>query len=183
MIPPTDTFTQISVGFMHACGVRADSSAVCWATNTYPNAYGELTPPSGSFTQVTAGGNHSCGVRTDNTVACWGENLSGQAPQTIPTITPDILPRGTVAQPYEQRLAGNGGTGPYSFSITEGNLPAGLDFSSSGELSGIPASSGTYTVTIRAIDANGFTNAANGQPYQLIITNFSVRLSMIVQTL
>jgi hypothetical protein len=182
LIPPTDTFSQISVGFVHACGVRTDTTIVCWARPSHGNTYGQLTPPSGSFVQVAAGGNHNCAVRADDTVACWGENLSGQAP---PTITPDVLPAGRVGNTYQQHLVGSGGTAPYSFGITEGNPPAGLDFSPSGELSGVPTSSGTYTMSIRAVDANGLTNAANGQSYQLVIgapLKFSIRLPMIVQT-
>ena len=33
--PPTGTFTQVSVGHGHACGLRTDKTIACWGTNRY----------------------------------------------------------------------------------------------------------------------------------------------------
>ena len=52
----------------------------------------------------------------------------------------------------------NGGTAPYVFS-GEG-LPAGISVSSTGVISGTLATAGTYTMTVRAADANGRTGSA-----------------------
>ena len=62
-------FTTVSAGESHSCGVRADSTVVCWGTN-YD---GEADAPPGTFTAVSAGWFHSCGVRADSTVVCWGD--------------------------------------------------------------------------------------------------------------
>jgi len=69
------TFTQVSAGNAHTCGVRTTGSVRCWGYNYY----GQATPPLGSFTSVSAGRYHTCGVKTDGTVACWGDDTSGQA--------------------------------------------------------------------------------------------------------
>ena len=69
-VPPTGTFTVISVGIHHACGVRTDQTVACWGG---PSIYGELNAPEGRFLSVSVGAIHACGVRTDNTIACWGE--------------------------------------------------------------------------------------------------------------
>ena len=58
--PATSTFTQVSWGISHGCGVLASTGAVaCWGVNTY----GQATPPAGTFTKVAAGDQDTCGLR------------------------------------------------------------------------------------------------------------------------
>jgi len=78
---------------------------------------------------------------------------------TAPTITlnPTTLPNGTVGVAYSQTLTASGGTAIYTFTVTAGTLPTGLTLTTGGLLSGIPTASGTFTFTIQAKDANGFT--------------------------
>lgn len=79
--PPTETFTDIAVGTLHACGLSVDGAATCWGSNSA----GELDVPPGEFTELSAGGpfsaggGHTCGVRTGGAVSCWGRNDHGQA--------------------------------------------------------------------------------------------------------
>ncbi|MFP3822324.1 putative Ig domain-containing protein, partial [Bacillus sp. SIMBA_008] len=46
-----------------------------------------------------------------------------------PTIalTPTSLPTGTAGSPYAQTLSASGGTAPYSYAVTAGALPAGVN--------------------------------------------------------
>ncbi|MEO3998122.1 putative Ig domain-containing protein [Mesorhizobium sp. CAU 1732] len=77
-----------------------------------------------------------------------------------PTITlgPNALPGGSAGSGYGPvTLTANGGTGPYSFEVTAGNLPAGLSFSIGGEFNGTPTVAGSFTFTVTATDDNGFT--------------------------
>lgn len=74
-------------------------------------------------------------------------------------IGPSMIPSGTVGVAYSQNLYGSGGAAPYSFAVTNGSLPSGLGLSSGGTLSGTPASSGTYSFTITATDANHCTGS------------------------
>ena len=66
--PPGGTFSQVSGGNAHTCGVRTDGTLACWGNNDN----GQATPPGGTFSQVSAGTYHSCGLRTEGTLACWG---------------------------------------------------------------------------------------------------------------
>ena len=49
----------------------------------------------------------------------------------------------------------SGGTGPYTFTISAGALPAGLTLSSGGVISGTPTGSGSSSFTVRALDTLG----------------------------
>ena len=65
------------------------------------------------------------------------------------------LPSGTVNQIYNQTLVVSGGTGPYSFVLNTGTLPAGLTLSSTGVISGTPTASGNFAFNVRATDCRG----------------------------
>ena len=54
------------------------------------------------------------------------------------TISPASLPAGTVGTAYNQTLTATGGTGTKSWLVSAGTLPAGLDLSAGGVLSGTP---------------------------------------------
>ncbi|HEX3841824.1 MAG TPA: putative Ig domain-containing protein [Acidimicrobiales bacterium] len=71
-----------------------------------------------------------------------------------PSITTATLPDGEVGDPYSQTLAGTGGTGPYTWSVTNGSLPAGLTLDAvTGVLSGTPTGSGPSAFTVTLTDA------------------------------
>jgi hypothetical protein len=70
------------------------------------------------------------------------------------TLVPPNLPGGTQGIGYTSTLRSTGGTGPLYWSVTSGNLPAGVSLNAgTGELSGIPTASGTFAFTARVTDA------------------------------
>ncbi len=106
--PPEDgAFSAIVTGAYHTCGLRLDSSAVCWGydfdglaermSGGVPDpddAWGKelleqqerlssisiSAPPEGErFTSITVGVLHACGLRHDGGISCWGSNEHGQA--------------------------------------------------------------------------------------------------------
>jgi uncharacterized protein (TIGR03437 family) len=84
------------------------------------------------------------------------------------TVNPAALPAGTTGVVYNQTLTATGGAAAYSFSITTGTLPSGLSLSASGNLSGTPTTTGSYSFTARATDANGCTGERG---YTIVINN------------
>jgi len=77
------------------------------------------------------------------------------------TITSSTLAAATVSTAYSQTLAANGGTQPYTWSISSGSLPAGLTLASAGVITGTPTASGTYSMTIKVIDSSSPAHTAS----------------------
>ncbi len=75
------------------------------------------------------------------------------------TITTTFLPAGTVGVAYSAQLQSSGGTGTVHWSIVvggagpaDGTLPAGLNLSTSGLISGVPTTVGSSSFTVSAED-------------------------------
>ena len=68
------------------------------------------------------------------------------------SITTSSLPNGQVGAAYSQTLQASGGTGSFTWSISSGSLPAGLNLSASGQIAGTPTTSGTSNFTVKATD-------------------------------
>ena len=105
------------------------------------------TSGSATFTTtVTDSGNPAQTTSTSLTIV---------ATPTALTITSSALPAVTVGTGYSQTLQATGGTAPYTWSITSGQLPSGLFISAStGTISGTLASSGTSNFTATVSDSS-----------------------------
>ena len=66
-------------------------------------------------------------------------------------ITTTSLPGGVVGSPYSANLGAEGGVQPYTWSAT--GLPAGLQISAQGQISGTPTAASTSRVTFTVTDA------------------------------
>ncbi len=76
-----------------------------------------------------------------------------------PIIATTALPDAITGTPYSATVQAIGGTPPYTWSVSSANLPGGLNFSTSGVLSGTPTASnlpGT-TITFQVQDSAGHT--------------------------
>jgi hypothetical protein len=77
--------------------------------------------------------------------------------------TPSTLPNGYLNSPYSATVAVAGGTGPYAWAVSSGNLPTGLGLNTTtGVISGTPSGSlGTIHFTVSVTDS--VTNSAQLQ--------------------
>ncbi len=106
--------------------------------------------------------------------------IGSAAVVTGPTITTTTLPAGTVGASYSGKISASGGTAPYVFTRTSGNLPTSVDLTGAGSITGTPTAAGTYTFTVTVADANGLT--AN-QSYSVTIAAASSVLALAGGTL
>ena len=129
----------------------------------------------------TAGGSF-----TFTTSATDADGFSGSRSYTLsvaaPTITlsPASLPNGTAGTAYSQTLIASGGTGPYTYAVTAGALPAGLTLGTSGTISGAPSASGSFTVTVTARDSStgaGPYTASRSYALTVVLAGTSTALS------
>jgi len=91
------TFTALSVGYWHACGLTSSGAAYCWGDNDNAQLGATTTetcaglgtvidcsrlplPLEGGVTlaQASAGSFHSCGFTSAGDGYCWGLNSNGQ---------------------------------------------------------------------------------------------------------
>jgi len=154
------------VGTANPCNVywRVGSSATLNGTNFWGTVIANASATVGSSANVQGRVLVGTGPSGAVTMAGSGGNTIGgcsAAPPVCPLITvaPPTAPNGTVGVAYSQQLTASGGTGPYTFMVSSGTLPAGLTLTAAGLLSGTPTTGGSSTVTIRAVDT---TNGCPG---------------------
>ncbi|MEW5849389.1 MAG: putative Ig domain-containing protein [Myxococcota bacterium] len=87
---------------------------------------------------------------------------SGVTPLTLRMVAPllalqpSTLPDYVASTPYSVTLGATGGADPYTLELTQGVLPSGLSFASSG-ISGVATVAGSFPLEVKITDANGFT--------------------------
>ena len=76
-------------------------------------------------------------------------------------IGPRTLPDGVENWTYQDKVTAAGGVAPYSFNISNGSLPKGLEINPAGWVHGAPMESGTFNFTVKATDAALRTDQQN----------------------
>lgn len=95
----------------------------------------------------------------NNKVTVNGGTLNGEDKITgtvkyAPSITTESLPEGKVNEEYATSLSANGSE-PITWNVTDGNLPAGLNLSTNGKITGTPTAPGEYIFTVTASNDAG----------------------------
>ncbi len=167
-VTPANPSTQVGTSRQFtATGTYSDGSTanlttqVTWASSLTAiatiNASGLATAVSAGNTTVSA----TLGSVSGSTV------LTVQAATPTLTITTSSLPGATAGVAYSTALSASGGTTPYTWSIANGSLPAGLTLNaSSGLISGTPTTAGSSSFTARVTDSSN--------PVQTVTRSFSI---------
>lgn len=118
-----------------------------------------INPGSGllSGTIASEGGPFNFTVIATDTNGCTGSTnyaLTVSCPSTTLQPSSGALTPGTVGTAYNETITASGGCLPYTFSRS-GSLPAGLNLSTSGAITGTPTAEGTSTFSVTAIETNG----------------------------
>jgi LPXTG-motif cell wall-anchored protein len=138
---PTHTFAASGGTGPYTLSLRSGSLPVGMALSS---ATGKL---SGA---PTTPGSYTFGVRlTDANGFFADQDVTVVIAAPAAAITSGAPPRGTVGTDYSFRFTAAGDSG-ITFSVTAGDLPAGLDLAADGTLSGTPETAGSATFTVRA---------------------------------
>src|SRR5579862_157565 len=132
-----------------------------------------LDPSTGEITGTPAntGVSNFTITATDSTSATGSRAYSISVGTASLTLLPATLPAATQGTTYSQTITAVGGSAPYTFSVSQGPLPAGLTLSSAGVLSGTPTASGSFGFIVQATDVNGNTGF---RTYSLVIGSNSL---------
>lgn len=189
--PVTVTTTQVPtgvVGSSYSATLQASGgiSPYTWAVSGLPAGLSVNTSTGVISGTPTASGTFALSVTvTDSetpTAATKTVSLNLVInPQVAVTTT--SLPSGTIGSAYPQTtLQASGGISPYTWSVTSGSLPAGLQLSSAGVISGTPTGPlvGTTTFTVTVTDAE---NPAKSATASLSITVTATALQVTTTSL
>ncbi|MCC7599482.1 putative Ig domain-containing protein, partial [Janthinobacterium sp. FW305-129] len=144
---PTAITLNLSGG---AATLVAVASAASHGTATASGTSITYTPTAGyggpdSFTYTASNG---VGTSAPATVT-----ITVNAPSI--TVAPSTVPAAAVGTAYSQTVTAANGTGPYTYAISAGALPAGLSLNTAtGVLSGTPTAGGVFNFTVRATDSS-----------------------------
>ncbi len=149
---------EVGVSYVHQFTASGGTGSLTWSRTSGSLPDGLTLSASGRLSGTpTTDGDFTFRVEvTDEDDA----TVSKQFTVTIaaaPTLTfPGSLPRVDVGEAYDETLTRAGGTGPFTFSVSAGSLPPGLTLDpATGRLSGTPTDGGSYSFTVRVVDALG----------------------------
>ena len=150
---------EVGVSYDTTPSATGGTGPYTWSvTGTLPAGL-SLDPTTGEVT----GSPTSAGTSTFTLVATDALGATATQPESVdvaavPTVSSAMLPAGEVGVPYDTVPVVSDGTGPYTWSVTGGSLPAGLSLDpTTGEVTGSPTSAGTSTFTLVVTDALGAT--------------------------
>jgi alpha-tubulin suppressor-like RCC1 family protein len=155
------SFSSISAGGLHSCGVTTSGAAYCWGADT-DGQLGNGAPtiaffaPSAvagghTFSSIEAGSNHNCALTTAGVAYCWGADTDGQlgdGATTTGATTPSAVANGFT---YSSISAG----GLHSCGVTTSGAAYCWGADASGQLGDGTTSTGTTAPS--AVDNTNFT--------------------------
>ena len=90
--PPSNSFTQVSMGRFGGCAIHTNNQLYCWGYGSFgqrgdnSTTADQVTPvavdmsatgDSNSFQAVARGYDHTCGIHTNGRLYCWGRRING----------------------------------------------------------------------------------------------------------
>ncbi|MEU7617492.1 fibronectin type III domain-containing protein [Micromonospora rifamycinica] len=170
---PAPPAGEVGVAYADQLTVTGGTSPFTWSVSTGSLPPGlTLNPTTGllSGTPTQAGGFPFTVQVTD------ASTLTASKAVTLviaaaPTLNFPPPPPGDVNVIYSDQLTVTGGTGPFTWSVSTGSLPPGLTLNpTTGLLSGIPSTAGSFDFTVQVTDSPGRTAT---EPVTLLIRQAS----------
>ncbi|WP_218026532.1 MBG domain-containing protein, partial [Flavobacterium flevense] len=158
---PTALIASAAAQTNVSCNSGSNGSATVNATGG-TGAYTYSWSPSGGTAATATGltaGTYTVTVTDAN--ACTAIQSFTITEPTAISFTTTSLAGYDYNSTYNQSVVVTGGTAPITFDVFSGNLPSGLNLSSTGDISGASTKVDDSNFTIRATDANGCTATYN----------------------
>jgi hypothetical protein len=183
----TDSLPDATVGVLYSFTLSASGGTqpYTWSASGLPSGL-NIDSRTGTISgmPVSAERRHNITAKVQAVGSSDDKGLSltiNPGPPTITTASP--LPAGTAGKLYApQMLTGTGGVPPYSWSLSAGSLPSGLNLSSTGVISGTPAVSGTFNFTVQLRDDDR-PAATAAKSFAITINSAIAPLSIITESL
>ena len=137
--------TEVRIERAGADGVFTPIASLTGAATTYADT--GLQPATTYRYRLQACNAAGCSATTDPVAVSTFATLSINAPSPASGVVGDSIARIT--------LLTTGGNGPVTFVLASGTLPAGVTLSPTGVISGTPAVTGIFPITVRATSADG----------------------------
>ncbi len=175
----------VGTAYSQALVATGGSPPYAWAlaSGTLPAGLSLAAGGTISGTPSTAGSSSFTVRVTDSASASATAALAVSINPPALGITTSALPAGTVGTAYSQALVASGGSPPYAWALAGGTLPAGLNLSATGTISGTPLISGLSSFSVQATDGAGnrttATLAIQIRPAPVEITTLSLPASTV----
>ncbi|HUO29752.1 MAG TPA: putative Ig domain-containing protein [Bryobacteraceae bacterium] len=159
---------EISIPYSAKLAATGGTAPYTWSVTSGAPPPGLSLAASGAIT----GDPSSAGMYSFTVQVTDSNHVVATAPFTLTiasflTIkTSATLASGSVGIPYLQGLIASAGVPPYVWSLSNASLPPGLTLASSGSLTGVPVTAGTYNFTLAVEDA---VNASATRQFTIIV--------------
>ena len=151
---------EVSIGYSDQLTASGGTGTLTWSVSSGSLPPGlSLSSSTGLLSGTpTTGGSYAFTVKITDTAGGSATQAATLVIAAVPSLANAAPPSGQAAVAYSDALAVTGGTGPFTWAVSGGSLPAGLTLNAStGVLSGTPTAAGLYTFTVQVTDSFGLT--------------------------
>jgi len=156
ILPSSLPTAQLNFSYLQSFTTASSTGSLTWTILSGRLPTGLTLGTNGTISGTpTQSGSYSFTVQVEDSGGSKGRRNYSLSVSGALRITPTTLPTATVGVAYSRTLIASGGLPAYTFQLSPsspGALPPGLTLLSTGDISGIPTSAGTYYFRILVAD-------------------------------